>query len=205
MTRDPNLAAVWGADTVEEARETYDRWAQTYEAENLAKGMRQPFIAAALLARHMPADGPILDAACGTGLVGEMLSVLGFSGLVGCDISAKMRTGAARFGVYDTLRDANLAALPFEDDTFAGFACVGAFGPGHAPPRSLHELCRVTKPGGVGVFTLREDTFREQGFVPVMDDLAGTKWTLLEEAGPARTYLIGEPQLFTRYFAVKIL
>ncbi|MEM8551490.1 MAG: class I SAM-dependent methyltransferase [Pseudomonadota bacterium] len=167
--------------------------------------MRQPFVAAALAARYIPRGRPILDAACGTGLAGEMLSVLGYDQLIGCDISSNMRDIAGKLGVYRQLIEADLAALPFPDHTFAGFVCCGAFGPGHAPPEALEELVRVCEPGAVGVFTLREDTFRDQGFPVVMAALTERRqWHILEETRPARTYLLAEPKLFTRYFAVEI-
>ena len=61
--------------------------------------------------------------------------------------------------------------LPFENDAFVGFTCLGAFGPGHAPPESLIHLSRVTRSGGIGVFNLLDATWIEQGFQSVLESL----------------------------------
>ena len=56
------------------------------------------------MARHLPTGrGPILDAGCGTGLVGEALSVLGYDPVIGCDLSQGMLDHAARRGGYADL------------------------------------------------------------------------------------------------------
>lgn len=117
-----------------------------------------------------------------------------------------MVSAARRYPAYAALVIGDLAALPFCDGAFAGFVCSGAFGPGHAPPRALHELARVTRPGGVGVFTLREDTFKAQGFPPVLAALAASgDWEELHETCAFQAYLAGEPHLWARAFAVRIL
>ncbi|MEM6762481.1 MAG: class I SAM-dependent methyltransferase [Pseudomonadota bacterium] len=200
------LGEVLASDATD-MRATYDAWSATYDAENLGQGFRLPFISAAFFARHFGTrSGTILDAACGTGLVGESLAHLGYGPLIGCDLSEKMRAAAARHGVYQDLFEGNLAALTFAENTFDAFLCVGAFGPGHAPPNALEELARVTKPGGIGVFTLREDTYEEQGFPAVMDALqSGGAWRELQRSGAFRAYLIGEPHLFARAVVVEIL
>ncbi|MEM8662972.1 MAG: class I SAM-dependent methyltransferase [Pseudomonadota bacterium] len=204
---DGDLKGAFASSSARAAREHYNDWAARYEAENLGKGMRHPFVAAAYFARHMPLDeGPILDAACGTGLVGEALKVLGYRHLIGCDLSEKMMRAARRYDAYRDFASADLTALPFADGTFAGFTCVGAFGPGHAPPHALSELARVTRPGGIGVFSLREDTQRDQGFPQEMESLTRSgRWREIEDSDAFRAYLIGEPELYARIIAVEIL
>ena len=203
-----DLDHVYGAASPEESREIYDGWAVSYEADNLKKGFRLPSLAAGLFARYMgDRDGPVLDAGCGTGLVGETLNVLGYGPLTGCDLSPDMLRVAEGRGVYDSLIEAELGKpLPFKDEAFAGFACVGSFGPGHAPAHSLHELARVTRAGGIGVFNLIEATYEEQGFPQVMDDLtkAGT-WELAGMSPPFQPYLLGEKDLWGRLYAKRVL
>lgn len=206
--RGERLSAAYRSASTEGARAFYDDWAPRYDRENIGKGFRLPFFGAALLARHLGAapSGPLLDAACGTGLVGESLALLGYEGLTGCDVSPEMLKAAAETRAYRTLDTADLTALPYVDGTFAAFACVGAFGPGHAPPSALAELARVTRPGGVGVFTLREDTYVGQGFPAAMDALAtGGVWRELQRTPAFRAYLLDEPDLYARAVAVEIL
>ena len=158
------------------------------------------------LARYLgPAAGSVLDAACGTGLVGESLALLGYR-LTGCDVSPRMLAAAQRTGAYAALAQGDLAALPFADNAFAGFIAMGATGPGHAPPAALAELARVTRPGGVGVFSLREDTFEAQGFPSAIEALGAARiWREVHRTDAFRAYLLGEPHLFSRVVTVEIL
>lgn len=203
-----DLGNVYGAKTPEDARRIYDDWSQSYDADNLKKGFRLPSLGAAMLARHLgPSEGPILDAACGTGLVGETLAVLGYGAITGCDLSGQMAEAAKRTGAYGAIEVANMAeSLPFPDDSFAAFTCIGAFGPGHAPPASLNELARVTRPGGIGVFNLISATWEEQGFPEVIDALkAAGRWEQVQVSAPFRPYLLGEPELWSRLHVMRML
>ena len=201
------LASVYGAQSPEDSRAAYDRWSGSYDADNLAKGFRLPGLGAAMLARHLGlCDGPILDACCGTGLVGESLAVLGYEAITGCDLSPEMLAVAGKTGAYADLVQANMVErLPHDDGAFAGFTCIGAFGPGHAPPESLYELARVTRPGGVGVFNLLTASWEEQGFPGVIEDLvARGTWEEVEISRPFRPYLLAEPELWTRLHVMRI-
>jgi len=203
-----DLDDVYGANSPEEARRLYDEWSGSYDADNLAKGFRLPGLGAAMLARHLgPSDGPILDACCGTGLVGESLSVLGYGLITGCDLSPEMITAAQKTGAYADLVRANMVErLPHDDDEFAGFTCIGSFGPGHAPPESLYELARVTRPGGIGVFNLLTASWEDQGFPQVIADLT-TKgaWQQVEISRPFRPYLLAEPDLWSSLHVMRML
>ena len=65
------LGDVYGAKSTDEVAALYDRWADTYDSEMAVAGYRHPSICLALLARHLPRGAaPVLDAGCGTGLVG---------------------------------------------------------------------------------------------------------------------------------------
>jgi ubiquinone/menaquinone biosynthesis C-methylase UbiE len=201
------LESVYGAETPEQSRAAYDQWSTSYDADNLAKGFRLPALGAAMLARHLGvSEEPVLDAACGTGLVGETLAVLGYGPITGCDLSPEMIDAARKTGAYAGFTQANMAeVLPFEDDTFAGFTCIGAFGPGHAPPESLYELARVTRPGGVGVFNLLTASWEAQGFPRVIEAL--TSQGVCEEveiSRPFRPYLLAEPELRSRLHVMRV-
>lgn len=202
-----NLDGVYGARTPEEARAIYDDWSSSYDADNLARGFRLPFVAAGLLAGWIGrGQGPILDAGCGTGLVGETLKLMGYGHVFGCDLSPAMLARARRTGAYSGLQAADMGAtLPWPDDHFAAFACIGSFGPGHAPPRTLDHLVRVTRPGGYGVFNLLEATWQAQGFAQVMERLAAEdKWQVVHVSPPFLPYLLAEPELWTRAYVVRV-
>lgn len=202
-----NLAEAYREKTPDEARQLYDDWATSYERDNLVKGFRLPWMAAAFLARHLPSgSGPILDAGCGTGLVGESLAVLGYGPITGCDLSGEMMAVARRRGVYRSLDRQDLGQpMPYSDAQFAAFACIGCYGPGHAPPHSLRELVRVTQTGGIGTFNLRESTYVAQGFGAVMQAMEDQGYWRLREKSPAfRPYVIDEPDLMTNIYVVEM-
>lgn len=185
----------------------YDNWAEKYDADNATLGFRLPVLACAFAARHFPLDsGPILDAAAGTGQVGSAMQVLGFDHMIGCDMSEQMLAVAARTGAYSQLSRQVLGeTLSYAGDVFAGVVCSGSFGPGHAPPETFDELIRVACPGAAIVFNVREDTWKEQGFATKIKALTDANlWTLLEERGPFRPYIVGEPELFARFFVFRV-
>lgn len=203
-----DLDGVYGAKTPEESRAIYDDWSTSYDADTLAKGFRLPALGAGLLASYLGrSHGPILDAGCGTGLVGETLMVMGYSHVLGCDLSPEMLAQAERTGAYAGLAQADMGAgLPYADDHFAGFVCVGSFGPGHAPPATLRHLARVTRPGGYGVFNLGEATYKDLGFPEVMDALkAEGAWEVVHVTPPFLPFLLGEPDLWVRAYVVRML
>ncbi|MEO3413703.1 class I SAM-dependent methyltransferase [Roseovarius sp. CAU 1744] len=206
-TKTEELDDVYGAKSPDETRRIYNRWSESYDADNLSRGFRLPPVGAGLLARHLgPADGPVLDAGCGTGLAGEALKILGYERLIGCDLSPDMLSAAQRTGAYAELHEADLGKpLPFAADHFAGFICVGSFGPGHAPPISLVHLAHVTRSGGYGVFNLIEATFADQGFPPVMAGLESSgAWEIVQRTEPFLPFLLGEPDLWTRAYVVRM-
>jgi len=209
MTRkSEDLDAVYGATTPEASRRLYDDWSGSYDAENLAKGFWLPIVAAGVFARHMGrTQGPVLDAGCGTGLVGQSLDLMGYGPITGCDLSPEMIRMAAGTGAYAGFTEADMGAgLPFDDAAFTGFTCIGSFGPGHAPPESLEHLARVTCPGGIGVFNVVSATCEEQGFPQKINALVQDGILHVEERSrPFRAYLLAEPELIVRIYAVRRL
>ncbi len=202
------LGGVYGAKNPEEARAIYDSWSASYDADNLARGFRLPFLGAGLLASFLGrSHGPLLDAGCGTGLVGDTLRLMGYGHVFGCDLSPEMLAQARRTGAYADLAQADMGAgLPYEDDHFAGFACIGSFGPGHAPPATLTHLARVTRPGGHGVFNLLDATCEAQGFPAVIERLAAEgEWEVVHVTPPFLPYLLAEPELWSRLHVVRML
>ncbi|SHL33772.1 Methyltransferase domain-containing protein [Roseovarius marisflavi] len=207
MTRDPDdLSDVYGAKTPDQSRALYNDWAQSYDADNLKRGFRLPSLGAGMFARHMGlTDGPVLDAACGTGLVGESLAIMGYGAILGCDLSPAMLAAARQTGAYHDLVEADMGeGVPFEDETFAGFTCLGAFGPGHAPPESLIHLSRVTRSGGIGVFNLLDATWKEQGFQSVLESLVDSgQVRIIQRSQPFLPFLLAEPDLWSRLYVIR--
>ncbi|MCX7889974.1 MAG: class I SAM-dependent methyltransferase [Rhodobacteraceae bacterium] len=158
-----HLGAVYGASDAEEIARSYDAWAETYEADMAKAGYRHPAICLALLARHLPRGaGPILDAGCGTGLLGDWLGPLGLGPVDGLDLSAGMLAVAARKGCYRQLHRLALgSALPFADGAYGGIVSAGVFTTGHVGAEALGELGRICRAGGALVVTVKSPIWND--------------------------------------------
>ena len=160
MAEDGNdaLDQVYAARSADELNAAYAAWATGYDRDTLASGYCLPFQVLAWVSRYVKPDaGPLLDAGCGTGLSGPYLKALGYGAVEGLDFSEDMLKLAGSRGAYDDLKRATLGeALPWADNHFAAFLSTGVFTEGHAPASSLTELCRITRPGGIAVFTVRD-------------------------------------------------
>lgn len=180
------LGQVYSAKKPEEVAALYDRWADTYDAEMAVAGYRHPSIALALLARHLPRGAtPVLDAGCGTGLVGEWLGIVGYPEVEGLDISPGMLERARAKGAYSKLHNLALGGpLPFADGHFAGIVSAGVFTTGHVGAEGLDELIRICRPGGAIVLTVK-NTLWEGGFAARIAELeARGMVTRAEETEP---------------------
>ena len=152
-----HLGAVYQARDPGEIASLYDGWAATYDAEMAQAGYRHPAVGLALLARHAPrGTGPVLDAGCGTGLLGDWLALLGFTPVEGLDVSEGMLAQARRKESYARLHRLALGqALPFADGAFAGIVSTGVFSTGHVGAEGLPELIRIARPGAAIVLTVK--------------------------------------------------
>jgi predicted TPR repeat methyltransferase len=179
---------VLSAASDEELMQTYGKWAASYDSDLIGKWNYQGPAAAAKWVEHYwshqvaPARAHVLDAGCGTGLVGEALHRLGFSTITGVDCSEDMLKQARAKGVYQTLQKVDLN-LPLDADshTYDLVTCVGTFTSAHVQPKALQELLRVTKPQGLLVATVRATFWEEAHFgQTLVDALKNSAATLLE-------------------------
>lgn len=183
---DTALAKVYAARTPEETAAGYDAWADSYEAEMMQAGYRHPAVALGLLARHQrPGAGPVLDAGAGTGMTGELLSILGYGPLTALDLSPGMLARAASKDVYAQLIEARLGDnLPFDDGAFAAVISTGVFTTGHVGFEAMAELLRITRTGGVIVLTVKDAVWTD-GFATAAEGLCRDgRLRLLEETPP---------------------
>lgn len=198
---------VYAARSPEELAAEYDRIAESYDAVLVeAHDWRMPEIVAGLVAWLLPRDARVLDAACGTGLIGVHLARYGFVAPDGLDLSAGMLAVARRKGVYGDLLCAPLGhRLPYPTGLFDAVTVAGAFTPGHAPARSLDELVRVTRAGGFLVFSLRDD-LEQPDFADAMDRLERDgRWRRLHAGAPFQSLPRVEPHVKNRLYVYEIL
>jgi len=162
------------AASTDELMEVYDGWADRYDRELLEDwGYTSPQKAVQLLLDAMGSpELTVLDAGCGTGLVGVLLKEAGMSSLTGIDYSPGMLAEAGKKGVYDALHtmDMNLP-LTLPSDSFDAVTCIGTFTSTHVKPEAVKELARVTRSGGVLVFTVRDDYWQSTNFIDLVAEL----------------------------------
>ncbi|MFI4889086.1 MAG: class I SAM-dependent DNA methyltransferase [Steroidobacterales bacterium] len=206
MAQKFEVERLYAARNPSELTTEYDRIAESYDAALIDEHeWRMPEIMAGLAAWLLPRSARILDAACGTGLVGEHLKRFGFVDLHGVDLSPGMLAVAARKNVYQSLRMAALGTvLPYQSGEFDAFTVAGAFTPQHAPPESLQELLRVTRPGGYAIFSLRSDA-PPPGFAEEIERLsAAGRWTRLKEGAEFQSLPLAEPHVRNRLYVYEI-
>jgi len=150
------LHKVYASESADESAAIYDGWSGDYEAHMAQSGYTHPAMVAAMLTRNQPpGDDPVLDAGTGTGIMGQLLTALGYPNVTGFDASTGMLAEARKKGLYRELSEQRLGEpLAFADDTFAATVSSGVFTQGHAPLDGLDELVRVTQSGGHIVFSV---------------------------------------------------
>ena len=172
------------ASTTEELMGIYDNWAQGYETQLLDEwGYTSPQTAVKLLASAMQLDAVhVLDAGCGTGLVGLALNEAGIVHLSGIDYSPGMLAEARQKGVYQALdcMDMN-QPLAIAADVYDAVTCIGTFTSTHVAPEALSELIRVTRSGGTVVFTVRDDYWVATGFANLVAELHTSGRVVIEQ------------------------
>ncbi|KAM5344684.1 hypothetical protein ACJ41O_010546 [Fusarium nematophilum] len=164
------IERVFTLTSTAEARAAYDDWAEDYNDEML--GTTQDYVAPALASEYMVkylaprniADVAILDAGCGTGLVGVNLAKQGAQTVDGIDLSEGMLQVARRTGVYRSLDVADLSQpLSQASRSYDAVVCVGTMTQGHVGPEAFDEFARVVKPGGLIIATVRETVWEKNG------------------------------------------
>lgn len=144
----------------------YRGWASSYEVDVGRDEYCGPMVVAELagavqtayLANERTAVA-ILDAGCGTGLVGVQLKRLGFELLDGFDLSEEMAEQARKTRVYRHVRDnvdLNGPLSDYSSGTYDITVCCGVFTVGHVRPDALRELARVTRPNGFIIASTRK-------------------------------------------------
>ena len=158
----------------DEVRDLYDDWSQNdqYNQDMIDWEYSGPREVVSAFLPHASNKGiKILDAGCGSGLVGEELSKEGYSIVHGADIAAKLMNSIPD-GIYQELHNIDLnKPINFTDDFFDAVLCVGTFTFGHVKAKALSEFTRIVKSGGIIGFTINEGVFLDHGFKSELDRL----------------------------------
>ena len=88
--RKERLKWIYQAEGNKDLEARYDLWAKEYDEDVASYGYKIPGIVTGLLGRFIqPDDGAILDAGAGTGIMGEIMFLLGYKDLVAIDLCTK--------------------------------------------------------------------------------------------------------------------
>lgn len=177
------LDKVYTATNHEDLMDAYKDWAADYDSDTVGSFGYVAHVASAKALDHVLDDNNarILDAGCGTGLVGEALKNMGYCNMDALDYSQDMLNEAERKGVYQRYMQADLSKpLNLPDNSYDAVVCTGTFTYGHVDADAFGELVRITKPGGSIVFTIREGAYQDYGYRAKMIELErDNAWELL--------------------------
>ncbi|WEG10311.1 methyltransferase domain-containing protein [Microbacterium horticulturae] len=132
-------------DRVSAIREAFDARAGDYDENAMHRAL------AASVARfaRVPADGTVVDAATGTGLVARaLLTRCPGLHITGVDISPGMLAVARTAEPRIDWVEADAATLPLDDASVDLVTCVTALHLFAEPDRAIEEWARVLRPGG---------------------------------------------------------
>ena len=145
----------------------FDGLADNYEGAYVRAGYPDPQQCADYVSKFaknlgLSKDAPIVDFACGTGLVGQRLNEAGFTNVTGLDVSSKMLEIAEAKGVYTSLEKAELGQEDFYGtfptllkNSFSFVTCAGLMNNNHMDEKIFEQMLLSLKNGGIMVFAAR--------------------------------------------------
>jgi predicted TPR repeat methyltransferase len=165
----------------QKVRTFYDEWASKYETDINESEYCGPEIAAKLLHQFDQPRGQeicfsfnILDAGCGTGLVGTELAKLGYECIDGFDLSDVMAQKATETGSYREVKggiDMMRAVQSYTPQSYEAVLSIGVFTLGHVSPQAMFPLVQLVSPGGLLLVSTRNSYYDETDFQRVVDEL----------------------------------
>jgi predicted TPR repeat methyltransferase len=167
VTDNQTLEKVYTAKNHEELMDAYKDWATDYDTDTVDRFGYVAHVATAdALERAMDTkDAYILDAGCGTGLVGIELAQKGYGKMDALDYSKEMLDEAEHKKVYRRHIQADLSKpLDIDANCYDAIVCTGTFTYGHVKAEAFDELVRITKPKGIICFTIREGAYENYGY-----------------------------------------
>ncbi len=173
------------AGDVQKLSNYYSDWARTYDDDVASHGYGLPSMMVHTVEAGLTALAPesgrldrsvrVLDAGCGTGLVGAALTDAGFDDIHGVDLSEEMVEQASRRGIYQSL-EGGIDLSERAPAHLAGSADVvtvgGVFTVGHVPPTALGAMASMVKRNGLLVVSVRQAYLQETDFRGVVESMA---------------------------------
>jgi ubiquinone/menaquinone biosynthesis C-methylase UbiE len=179
-----NKLDIYKLKTSEELLKYYQDWADNnkYNKDMVVWNYTAPQETVSILKKYaFDKNSKILDAGCGSGLVGIELKKNGYSNVEGVDFSQSMLDLIPQ-GIYKKIEKVDLnKPIKFKDSMYDVLMCVGTFTYGHVKPKALDELIRIIRNEGLICFTINEGIYEEYGFNKKIKELSNNKsWNIKE-------------------------
>ncbi len=166
---DARLSRVY--DNPDDKQALFDDWATTYD-NDLVNDLG--YVADAEACRRFESLVPdrqarILDAGCGTGLVGRRLQRAGYRDIHGSDYAQKMLEEAAATGAYRSLAQHDLTQPIVTDNLYDAAIAVGVFAFSLPSAEHLGHITGCLKPGGIALVTVNGKAWHEVDWPAKLD------------------------------------
>ena len=170
---------IYKLTTSEEILKYYQDWTKKdkYNKDMIDLNYVAPKETVSVLKKYaLDSNCKILDAGCGTGLVGIELKKNGYSNINGVDFSQDMLDLVPK-KIYKKIEkiDLNKPLIKFNNNIYDVVTCVGTFTYGHVKAHALDELIRITKNKGLICFTVNEGIYEKYGFDEKINELKNNK------------------------------
>ena len=166
---DARLSRVY--DNPGDKQALFDDWAPTYDQDLVDElGYVADAEACRVFVSLVPdRQARILDAGCGTGLVGRRLQQAGYNNIHGSDYSQKMLDQARATGAYQSLEQHDLTLPVVTEQPYDAAIAVGVFAFSIPSAEHLVNITRSLRPGGIAVITVNGKAWREVGWEAKLD------------------------------------
>ena len=189
-----NKLPIYKLTSKKEVLKYYNDWTNNaqFNQDMVTWKYTAPTNAAKLLCKYSPnKDIQILDAGCGSGLVGMELAKNGYINITGADFSQSMMDLIPK-NIYKSLKLIDLnETLFYKKNSFDAIICVGTFTYGHVKAHALDEFSRITKNNGLICFTVNEGIYGKYKFDKKIAELSkNNSWNILKLS--KSTYIVNK-------------